>query len=170
LIGKRADGRFQHEWRSDAAAAQRLEQRWPWRCDARRKDRGALMGAQQRQMLDERWQCPGQRWTATQAVARPDGGTLAHRHRRGNGVARWSSGTRSRLLEWWRKEEGPGRRGARRRRGGGPAQRPAATADRQRPKAGVPAQNRGGGCRREGPMAQCRPAWSNGVQSISKSI
>jgi hypothetical protein len=77
------------------------------------------MGAQQRQMLDERWRCPGQRWTATQAVARPDGGTVAHRHRRGNCVAGWSSGTRSRLLEWWRKEEGPGRRSARRRRGGG---------------------------------------------------
>jgi hypothetical protein len=96
------------EWRSDAAGAQRPERRQPWQ----RKDEGALMGDQQRHMLDERWRCPGQRWTMTQAVARLNRGTLGRRRRRGNGVVAWSSGTRLRLLQWWRKEEGPGRCGA----------------------------------------------------------
>jgi hypothetical protein len=44
---------------SDAAAAQRPKQRRPWWHDARCKDKGALLGAQQCQVLDERWRCPG---------------------------------------------------------------------------------------------------------------
>jgi hypothetical protein len=72
-------------------------------------------------MINERQQCPGQCWTATQAAAPPDGGTLGRRRRQGNGVVAWSSGTRPRLLEWWTKEEGHGRHGAtwREEEGGG---------------------------------------------------
>jgi hypothetical protein len=69
------------ERRLDAAAAQRPEQRRPWQREARCKDGGALTGAQQHQMLDERRRCPGHRWSATQAAARPDGGTLGCRRR-----------------------------------------------------------------------------------------
>jgi hypothetical protein len=60
-----------------------LGRRRPWRRKARRKDGGALVGTQQRQMLDERRRRPGQRWTTTQAAARPDGGTHGRERQRG---------------------------------------------------------------------------------------
>jgi hypothetical protein len=81
----------------------------------------------------------------------------------------WSSGTRLRLLQWWRKEEGPGRCGATWQEDGGvrqarcgrerwgPAQHLVAAVGRQRPghaghgQAGVAAQNRGGGALTCGP-------------------